>query len=555
MNLKNTVARWLPLPYVVSERLGLVQKSLIPSAAWKFWGLRRNARLQAEEAYEKVGWVYGSVRAIARNASQVPFYAATAGRDREGKTTIKRLPDSHVASRILKRPNEEEDWSGIIESSVIHKQLRGESLWEFDGVLPGDNGKTRPANIYVRPPTWIWKVDVENDRYARFHMRVPTLGEQVVIPGDMAMFLKFYNPRDPWRGMAPMTAAYQAADTYYAASLVNARFFDNGAIPSLVLKLDKDTGLDKMSQAQADQLRSEMEILYGGYDNAHKIAVLGPGQSFDKIGSEMKDMNFSELMKTTKEEILAVFGVPPIELGFVESANRANSDSQRRLFWEEIIIPDIEDTCSLMNRKLAPRFGPDVFFVADYSQVPALRRDMKAAAEGVIPFVDCGAYTINEVRRDYLDKEPVEWGDEYWHSSLEVPTGEAQAVMTPDANSKPGGAAQDDEDDIGNKNLEPAKMRRLLGEWKNATLSRIRDGAREPLRAFPSGREAQRASKRFGISKRTAYALARAVHIEIAVGWNSNSPERGAAEIFERTIDLLPAGASGAEEKRNGDEL
>jgi HK97 family phage portal protein len=540
MSIKTVLSRWLP--YAVSERLGLV-RSAIPTDAWRYWGWQRDKRILSEDAYEKVGWVYGCVRAIARNVQQVPVYAYQDIKGR-GPTRSEQLPDTHPFSQLLLNPNEEDDMGAILESTATNLSLRGEALWELDGQLPGENGKPRPARIYSRPPHWLWKVEIQNDQYSAFHLRLPQLGTLIEIPGDSGVFFKYFNPRDPWRGMSPMMAAYQAADTYYAAQLFNANFFSNAATPSLALTFTKDSAFKEITQEQRDRIRSEISAFHAGIQKSHGVLVLGPGEDIKKIGADMADMDFAKLMQFEKEEILAVFGVPPIILGHVQNANRANSSDQRRMFWEETVIPIIEDIASLANRKISPRFGKGVYAKFDYSQVPAMRKDLQALGNGVIPWVTSGNLKINEARAEYLDKEPVPWGEEWWHPSNDIGTDGpyvAPVVVQPKLPGTPEDGTDATGTDAAGK-ITPEAARKMVGEWKNATLSRIREGASTPLAAFPPAKEAKKASRKFGVPAKMAWELAKAVHTELAIFWNTRSPEDGAAKLFDETMERIPKG-------------
>lgn len=526
MELSTAINRWLPhkpsysLDYSgVSDSWHKTRSAAIPSTAWRNSGYRTDSLILAEDAFEKVGWVYGCTRAISRNLQQIPVYAAT--RQRNGQP--KKLPDSHPLSQLLAHPNDEEDFSGILEAAGTHLSLRGEAFWELDGVLPGENGMPRPARIFSRPPQWINKVDIENDAYARFHIRVPNDGIKRTIEGQNAVFFKYFNPREPWRGMAPMKAAYQAADSYYAAQVFNAGFFERGAVPSLVLSFDKEAPFDKVSEEQRERIRTELER-FAGIKNSFGVMVTGPHEHVESL-ADLKDMHFGEWMKWQKEEILAVFGVPPLMLSNVENANRANSIEQRKFFWEETIVPLAQDINAQMNRKLAPRFG-NVFVVFDYGQVPALRDDLESMGKGIIPLVKEGLLQINEARDKYLGIEPVPWGDEWWPDGQRFPVGENVAATV--SQPLPNGGKVSAE--IGQK---------IAREWKNSTISRIRDGMNTPMEAFPAGREAKKVIKMFGVPAKMAFDLASAVRMELAVKWDLQAPEKSVADIFDKAIEHM----------------
>jgi HK97 family phage portal protein len=550
MSVKTTLARWL-LPAALSERMGMIERaggsrdsghSVVPDSSWAWQGYRRNPGLLAIEAYERVGWVYACVRALARNAQQVPFLAKRIVPGR-GQGRIEQLPDSHPLSQLLLHPNEEEDWSGLIEASVTGLELRGESFWELVGELNGTDGNPRPARIFARPPEWLYKVDIENDAYKQFRLRLPQYGEELIIPGNKGVLLKYFNPHDPYRGLAPLKAAFQAADTYYAAQLLNAQFFNSGGLPSVVLGYQKNAPYREVDRTVRERIRAEMHKYFSSA--WRKVAVLDPGMVILNDGTAVKDMDFAKLLEVSKTEILAVYGVPPIILGEVENANRANSTEQRAMFWQERIVPIDEDIASYFNRKVAPRFGQGVFIQPDFSQVPALRQSMKEMADGVIPWVTADIMVINEARRDYLGKDPVPWGDEPFHPQPEMNS------PPPDNSANSSNSANQD----GGK-ISPETVRMVLKQWKNSTLSRMREGVRDPLLAFPPGRESKNAARRFGMPQRAAWELARAISVEVALYWETEAPEDGVAQLFEKTLELLPREERGESEcERNARKL
>jgi len=521
MNIRKWLFRWL-----VRGSAG--------SGVWSVHGHHRESgSVDPEAAHRKVAIVYAAVSSIARNLQQVPVYAvrhfARVGR---GKGRTDRLPDNHPLSALLLRPNPEEDFSAIVEAITILLNIRGEALMEL-----ASNGKgpmARPSELHVHPSKWIQRVDVGSDgKYSEFTLRGD--GKEFKIPGDQGVFFKFYNPANPWRGLAPLDAAWQAADMHYAQQLFNAKFFDRGAVPSLVLKLDEKSGYSgPLTTEQKARLREQLQGLHGGLDKAFGVTVVGVGETLEKVGASINDMHFEQLARWSEREILAVYGVPPIILGIVETANRANSIEQRRMFWEERLIPTGEDICSLLNRKLVPRFGENLQIVFDYSQVPAMRRDVKAISDAVIPLIYAGVQTINEVREEWLDKPPVPWGDQWWHGGQEISTGEPNV----------------DADEVRSL-IQPEIARRMVREWKNATTARLREGAKTPTEAFPPGREAKKAVHKFGIPYSAAWQLARAVHMELALNWNEISPADGAAEMFDRLLKgITDAGGDNAEQEK-----
>lgn len=530
MNIKSWAAKYF-------------KREPILNPVWVHMGYRPGPALLSNEAYKKVGFLYRCVRVLSDCAQQVPVFAASQNKS-TGK--MEKLPDTHPAAMLLKNPNYEDDFPAIIESIVLNEMLHGEALLEKEAATVGlEPGQQRaPARIWSHPAQWIAKVDVENGQYTKFHMRAR--GYEKVIPGTQAAFFKILHPDDPWRGLAPLSAAYQAADTYYAANLFNARFFENGAVPSLALSFDKDSRIENLTSEQRERIRAEIQRLHGGIDNAHGVAVLGPGESLKEVGGGLKDMFFQALMQFCRAEILAVYGVPLIMVGEPEGSNRANSTEQIRMFWQNTEIPMIEDIASLFNRKVMRAFGPGIAAVWDYSKVPALQKDMLATTQAVVPLIVNGVLTINEVRAD-LDKPPVAWGDDWWRPTLTVDTdgnikddGTAEPANPNDPSlPKPGEEPEDEDEPQPKKTVTPETARKLLLGWKNAAIMRIHAGAKTPVEAFPINREVAKAVRTYGFHPKVAFDLGQQALTEIAIEWNEKRTADGIADFFDSAIQTV----------------
>lgn len=478
----------------------------------------------AEEANRKVGWFYRCVQVKAQNVQQVPVYGVRVVRGK-GKGRQERLPDVHALSVLLARPNAEDDLSFLLEGISTHLDLRGEALLEMDaGEIDGK--KTAPANLYIHPTQWIDKVlfDESTREYQQFLLNAA--GKRYTLEGPDCIFFKTYNPENPIRGLAPALAAMQATETAHAAQIFNQKFFDNAGVVALVYGFEKDAPVGELTPEVRERIREELKIFTSGQDNWHATMITGPGEKISNIGGS-KDMDFSELLKYSAGEISAVLGVPPIMCGHVEDANRANSREQRAMFWMDTIIPRCQDIETLFNRKLAPRFSPDIRIVFDFSQVPALRRDMKEFALSYVPLVEADILVINEVREE-LNKPPVPWGDDRWSvvSGGQDPE-DATENEEPDGKEKP------------KKDFTAEDARKWFGEMKNAAMARIDAGASTPMGAFPVGREIRKAVKR-GVPRELASALCSAVRCELAVQWDADRPKKSVGELFEEYVSQIP---------------
>ena len=64
---------------------------------------------------------------------------------------------------------------------------------------------------------------------------------------------------------------------------------------------------------------------YQGFTKAHGLIIMDQSTKIESVGLSQKDMEFLEQRKLSREEILAIFKVPPAKAGILENANYSNS--------------------------------------------------------------------------------------------------------------------------------------------------------------------------------------------------------------------------------------
>ncbi len=234
-----------------------------------------------------------------------------------------------------------------------------------------------------------------------------SVGEKSVGYGrDEMIHVKYFNPLSEWWGMSPLAAVRQGLLADFYAVMYNQRFFKQGARPSGVLTTESE-----LDDAGMRRLRAEFDQAYSGAERSHRVILLEKGLNWQSISLPQKDMEFIEQRRLSREEILAVFKVPPIEVGILEYANYANSETQDKIFWTKGVIPRLKKIEECVNTFLAPRFGGGIFGEFDLSDVEALRDNELEKSDIAGRLVGSGIWTANEARKRLWNMSPVEWGD------------------------------------------------------------------------------------------------------------------------------------------------
>ncbi|GAF78793.1 unnamed protein product, partial [marine sediment metagenome] len=207
------------------------------------------------------------------------------------------------------------------------------------------------------------------------------------------------NPESAYYGLSPIEVLKQSLIGDVRAADWNRMFFEKGAQLKGVLETSKD-----LSPPQAVEVGERFDRAYGGPRRIHRTAVLSHGTKYNQIGLGHQDMDFLNLRKWVKQETGGVLGAPLFLVGDRESLNRATSQSELKMFWENTVIPPsvlIEDQ---LNMDLATK-GEGVRLFFDFSNVEALGEDEERKAKIISMKVRSGGMTINDIRRARGEEE------------------------------------------------------------------------------------------------------------------------------------------------------
>ena len=103
-----------------------------------------------------------------------------------------------------------------------------------------------------------------------------------------------------------------------------ARFYRNNARPGIVLKHP-----GRLSPDAGQWLKESWNSQYAGAENAHKTAVLEEGIDLISVGMTAEQAQFLETRKFQRNEIAAIFGVPPHKIGQTWATSSAPPSPRR----------------------------------------------------------------------------------------------------------------------------------------------------------------------------------------------------------------------------------
>jgi len=319
------------------------------------------------DAYSQSPAVYAAIRAKATNVAQVPFEVYLQG----GEDPIESGPIHTLFDNPNANLSKYELWEGI----VTWMDLRGHAP-----IMKDDEERQRvPIALSLLNPDSA-TFNIVDGLFAGISYKQDRHSEPMFIRRDRLILPKYFNPRHPVKGMAPLEAARLGIENDYQAVLYNREFFKRGSAPGTVYTTDESLG-----EQQYERLREELIESRRGHH--HRDLLLDGGvKAMPHITN--KDMEYLQLRRYSLEEIARVFRVPKTELMQYEDINFATALSADLSFWKKTLIPLMRLIESAFNRDLLNPLGYEGRF--NINAIDVLNAEILEKAQAAKTFYEIG---------------------------------------------------------------------------------------------------------------------------------------------------------------------
>jgi HK97 family phage portal protein len=290
----------------------------------KFWRSNRSflnstETLTVDDPYKSNVWVFASINAIAQNISRVPFYMYT-----EKSKDIKKIMSTGKLADLFTNPNPFMIQSTLFFATFLYLELFGEAFW----VLEGRKNITEiPTEIWTYSPQRFEPlyeyISGSKNKIFNGYWKYSVGSYEVNLAPYEVLHIKYYNPYDDIRGIAPLEASKLGVEQDYFANKYNKQFFKDGASLSGIIESP-----DWLTDDQYNRLGTQFNEKHAGYSKAHKVGVIEGGAKFTETKAmSQRDMEFSVLKKVIRGEILAAYKTNEVVLGNYENIQCFHPDT------------------------------------------------------------------------------------------------------------------------------------------------------------------------------------------------------------------------------------
>ena len=360
--------------------------------------------------YGEVGWVFACVSRIASAVAETKWRLYT----KNGKDLTEII--DHPLLELFDFVNKFHTGLEMMEQTQTYIDLVGEVFWL---VIKDQLGT--PAEIWILNPN---KVKVIPDKKLYIKGYIYKNGkDEIPLSTDDIVHIKLPNPKNPFRGQSPLGSVSADIEAEKYSSQYNRTFFQNSAEPNGVIQFE-----GTLTDTQYERLRYQWNKQYQGSSNAHKVAILEGGASWQGNMITQRDMQFRELRVMNRDTIMGVYGMPKHILGIAEDVNRANAEASEYTFARWVLKPRLERIKAKLNEQLIPMYAQENLFLDYDTPIPDdVTRNLAVADQGF----KAGYITRNEARSK-VGLEPTEDGDMFMEplSSVAQMMGQTQARTT-----------------------------------------------------------------------------------------------------------------------------
>lgn len=401
-----------------------------------------------QEVYARIPLFHRAFNLRCNGIKRIPFYFTESGSDEK-------------ADWIFEDSIHFKDWLYFSEASIL---LRGASftliLHDKDGKPTGDLQKLNPFTMNVV------RIPDPQDR-----TRLITAFWQTTPQGrfpktdywyeDEMLYMRCYNPSDDiGPGISAGAVSLQSAQLkgYFKTFATN--FFENGAMPTVVLGLPENTDPEEAKKVEG-WFAQRMQ----GLRNAWKIKTVTGEIKPVILTPELRNLALRELRDDAMQDISSAFDIPKSLLES-NAANYATAQSDYKQFATYTLSGRADEYVYFLNDNLR-KFGQEVR--SDIQELPEMQEDEANRSLAFKNYVESGLKPQLAAKILGIDI-PEEYKEEFYNVSKPAATIEPETINLPRAQTieSPGTLPAEEQ----NK-TKVALIREDLSKWMRKSLKQF----------------------------------------------------------------------------------
>ena len=277
---------------------------------------------------------------------------------------------------LLREVNPELNWPDLIRATEADMLIYGSAYW-----LKVRGGSEVQHIMRLNPATM--KVKSDKQGISNFEQKID--GKVTPFEREDVVYFHSYHPQDDFGGLSPTQIALAAIDAEINAEKYVGAFFENYAMPAVLLSTEQSVGEPELKRRQR-----LWERWFKKVEKQHSVAMVDKGLKATTIGYSLKELAMDAVRKEARRSICAVYGVPTTIAGAWEAANFATIKEERLELYQGTIFSEAAYFAGVLNAELVPEFDAGLRFGWRYDKLDIMQEDEGEKAKRIALLVEKG---------------------------------------------------------------------------------------------------------------------------------------------------------------------
>ena len=340
-----------------------------------------------EKTAMQIATVYACVRLLAESVACLPLHLYRCTDDERSKEKAK---DHSLYKILYRQANPEMTSFSFRETMMTHLLLWGNAYAQIVR-----DGKNDVLGLYPLLPE---NVEIDRDDKGKLYYIYHAYTNDV--PGEVNKDIYFRREEilhipglgfNGLVGFSPIAMMKNCLGSAIAVEKYGSSFFKNGAQPIGVLE---HPGTIK----NPDRIRENWSDVYGGANNAHKVALLEENMHYKPISLPPEDSQFLSTREFDVEEICRIFRVPPHLVQDLKRSTFNNIEHMGISYVQYTLMPWLERFEQAIIKDVLIGDEQDEYF-PKFNVDGLLRGDYESRMRGYATGFANGFLSPNDIRR------------------------------------------------------------------------------------------------------------------------------------------------------------
>ncbi len=287
--------------------------------------------------------------------------------------------------KLLKQPNDDQDWFSYMEQSIGYLLMTGESFTKGTPIV-GYEGFY--SSIYIAPSNYVNVIEEDNKfpvSPESYEIDNISSGNDEKVPKSEMLFVRYFNPTDygveSARGLSPLQAGYLSLLASNEVNIANAEILKNKGASGII---SNDSG-KPMTDPERTKFQDLLDKLLGGGKKAGKAIASSAKVSWTQLGMSPTDLKIIESGVFKLRQLCNLFSEDSSLYNDPANKTFNNRKEATKAHHNEAVLPVVNRLLRGLNIWLIgpynERTGRQYRLVVDKSTIDALQEDQQAEAK------------------------------------------------------------------------------------------------------------------------------------------------------------------------------